>query len=239
MCPRFRGVGLLALACRLSREERDAEEISTRVPPQGSRSVEGRTIGRRGRTRSRGEHADDLQLGRPRDDRLWAEARSDEQRSSGAGRGEEAHRRTRSRARGDEAGCGVVEGGGLPKRRFEAIAVMSSDGFSNQVACRVLDVSESGFYAWRDRPPSTRSIRHLWLTDIIADVHAASRGTYGARRVHAELTLGRGLTVGDNAVEMLMRRAGLKGVPVAGALVPSTRRRPRVISSTGTSLAAN
>jgi transposase InsO family protein len=43
-------------------------------------------------------------------------------------------------------------------------------------------------------------------------VHQASNGTYGARRVHAELTLGRGITVGHNAVEMLMARAGIQGV---------------------------
>jgi putative transposase len=43
-------------------------------------------------------------------------------------------------------------------------------------------------------------------------VHAASNGAYGARRVHAELTLGRGLLVGHNAVEMLMARAGIRGV---------------------------
>ena len=55
-------------------------------------------------------------------------------------------------------------------------------------------------------------MRHAWLTDLIAEVHTASRGVYGARRVHAELTLGRGVQVGHNAVEMLMRRAGLQGV---------------------------
>jgi putative transposase len=43
--------------------------------------------------------------------------------------------------------------------------------------------------------------------------HAGSEGTYGARRVHAELTLGLGVSVGHNAVEMLMRRAGLRGLP--------------------------
>ncbi|WP_089298551.1 IS3 family transposase [Actinoplanes regularis] len=47
----------------------------------------------------------------------------------------------------------------------------------------------------------------------IRAVHAASRGTYGALRVHAELQLGHGIVVGHNAVEMLMRRAGLKGLP--------------------------
>jgi putative transposase len=50
------------------------------------------------------------------------------------------------------------------------------------------------------------------LTDLIVEIHRASRGVYGARRVHAELTLGRGVHVGHGAVEMLMRRAGLAGV---------------------------
>ena len=71
----------------------------------------------------------------------------------------------------------------------------------------------SGYYAWLSRPPSARSLRHAWLTEQIHAVHMASRGTYGAARVHAELTLGHGILVGHNAVELLMRRAGLKGLP--------------------------
>ena len=63
------------------------------------------------------------------------------------------------------------------------------------------------------RPLSARSVRHAWLTDLIGQVHAASRGTYGAPRVHAELRIGRGITVGHNAVAMLMQRAGLRGLP--------------------------
>ncbi len=50
------------------------------------------------------------------------------------------------------------------------------------------------------------------LTDLIREVHAESNGTYGSQRVHAELTLGRGVLVGHNQVELLMRRAGLQGV---------------------------
>ncbi|WP_174315528.1 IS3 family transposase, partial [Nocardia gamkensis] len=52
---------------------------------------------------------------------------------------------------------------------------------------------------------------HAWLTDQIRVVHAASRGTYGAPRVHAEFTLGIGLGigVGYNQVELLMARAGI------------------------------
>jgi putative transposase len=83
---------------------------------------------------------------------------------------------------------------------------MAGEGLPVQVATRVLGVSESGRYDWRSRPPSVREIRHQWLTQQITAVHAASRGAYGARRVHAELVLGHGIRVGHNAVEMLMHR---------------------------------
>ena len=52
-----------------------------------------------------------------------------------------------------------------------------------------------------------------FLTEQIRAVHTASRGTYGARRVHAELTLGLGLAVGHGQVEMLMARAAIKELP--------------------------
>jgi hypothetical protein len=55
-------------------------------------------------------------------------------------------------------------------------------------------------------------VRHALLTDLIREVHLASRGTYGYRRVHAELTLGRGLVIAHGTVELLMARAGLAGV---------------------------
>jgi putative transposase len=89
---------------------------------------------------------------------------------------------------------------------------MAAEGRPIQVACRVLEVPESSYFDWRSRAPSARSIRHVWLTDMITQVHAASRGTYGHRRVHAGLTLGQGISVGHSAVEMLMRRAGIKGI---------------------------
>jgi putative transposase len=89
-----------------------------------------------------------------------------------------------------------------PKARFAAIAAMAEQGLPIHTACRVLGVSESGFHAWRGRAPSARSVRHAWLTDLIRQVHAASNGVYGARRVHDELTLGHGITVGHGAVEM-------------------------------------
>jgi transposase InsO family protein len=46
---------------------------------------------------------------------------------------------------------------------------------------------------------------------VIREVHAISYGNYGAKRVHAELVLGRGIQVGHNAVAMLMQRAEIVG----------------------------
>jgi len=103
---------------------------------------------------------------------------------------------------------------------------MAGERLPIEVACRVLDIPVSSFYARRDRPPSQRAIRHAWLTDLIRQIHRDSRGTYGARRVYAELTLGHGIAVGHNAVEMLMSRAGIRGV--------TGRRRPRRIAGVAT-----
>ena len=76
-------------------------------------------------------------------------------------------------------------------------------------SCHALAVSRSGYYAWAARAPSLRAIRHAWLTDVIGTIHQASRGTYGAPRVHADLVLGYGITIGHTTVSLLMRRAGL------------------------------
>ena len=89
---------------------------------------------------------------------------------------------------------------------------MAGEGLPVQLATRVLDVTDSGYYARRSRAPSARAIRHVWLTDQILAVQTASNGTYGARRVHADLTHGRGLVVGRGTVELLMARAGIRGV---------------------------
>ena len=96
---------------------------------------------------------------------------------------------------------------------------MAADRLPVQLASRVLNVSESGYYEWRGRAPSRRAVRHAWLTEQIQAVHHASHGTYGSRRVHAELTLGLGITIGHGAIELLMRRAGIRGLPGS--------RRPR------------
>ena len=89
---------------------------------------------------------------------------------------------------------------------------MAAEKLSVQLACRTLGVSESGYYEWRTRAPSPRALHHARVTTIITQIHADVRGVYGARRMHGELTLGRGVAVGRHAVAMLMRRAGVQGV---------------------------
>ena len=77
---------------------------------------------------------------------------------------------------------------------FRLVHEMAADGIPVAVACRVLNVSTSGFYEWRERPPSDRAVADAGLVETITDIHAGSRGTCGVRRVHAELRLGGRLT---------------------------------------------
>ncbi len=101
-----------------------------------------------------------------------------------------------------------------PKGRFQLVAELVNEAVPAKRACHELAVSRSGFYEWRRRAPSPRAIRHAWLSDIIGAVHEASRATYGGRRIHAELVHAQGIRVGYNTVSLLMRRAGLSGLPL-------------------------
>ena len=96
-----------------------------------------------------------------------------------------------------------------------------SEGLPIEVTCRVVGVSVSGFYMWKHRKPSARRCEAM-VADVIRQVHAESRQTYGARRVHAELVLGRKMTVARCTVELVMRRLGLAGLPGR----PSYRKIP-------------
>ncbi len=78
--------------------------------------------------------------------------------------------------------------------------------------CRVLGVSPSGYYAWRQRGSSRRTQQDAELLGRIRTVHIKSRGIYGAPRIHAELRRKHGVFCSRKRVARLMREAGLRGI---------------------------
>ena len=93
------------------------------------------------------------------------------------------------------------------------IDVLVDAGFKTKQSCRVLGVSSGGYYKYRNRPMPPAKLRREWLTALIKEVHAESRGTYGSRRVHAELTKGCGVYVSERLTAVLMHKAGIMGLP--------------------------
>ena len=75
--------------------------------------------------------------------------------------------------------------------------------------CRVLEVSRSGYYAWKARPAGVRQKRREELLEQIRQAHAESRCTYGSPRVHAEL-VDRRVKVCVNTVARLMKQAQIR-----------------------------
>ena len=80
-----------------------------------------------------------------------------------------------------------------------------------QTMCRAFGVSRAGFYAWRDREPSQRARNDAVLTTRIRTIHEASRESYGAPRIHAELKEA-GVGVGRKRIARLMKEEGLAGI---------------------------
>jgi putative transposase len=90
--------------------------------------------------------------------------------------------------------------------------------FEVRLMCRVLEVSPSGYYASRKRPPSWHALIDEVLMARVRIIHAESNETYGAPRVHRELQA-EGLPASPKRVARLMREEGLVARP---------RKRPRV-----------
>ena len=97
-------------------------------------------------------------------------------------------------------------------------------GYPVRMMCRLLQVSPSGYYAWRARPESLRGKRDRELMARIRRVHEASKGVYGSPRVHAEL-VAEGIRVGRHKVARLMRLERLRGCPKRRFRV-TTQREP-------------
>ena len=101
--------------------------------------------------------------------------------------------------------------------------------WSVRLMCRVLDVSASGYYAWRSRPESARSAANRKLLSDVRRLHGEHHGRYGTLhphstdalhrwnlggfrpRIHATLR-GEGRTASRGRVERLMRRHGIRAL---------------------------
>lgn len=80
------------------------------------------------------------------------------------------------------------------------------------VMCRALDVSESGYYAWRERPASEHEREDARLSALIQQIFADHRQVYGSPRIHAVLAE-QGIHVGRKRVVRLMQALGLSALP--------------------------
>ena len=106
------------------------------------------------------------------------------------------------------------------------IAALAGQGYDVKRCCRILGVAPSGYFGWRSRSPSAMELRREWLGGLIEEIHAASRGVYGYRRIRAELRLGRQIVVSRKRVHKLMAELRLKGLP--------TRKQRRSLANLAT-----
>ena len=81
--------------------------------------------------------------------------------------------------------------------------------YPTAIACEVLEVSRSGYYAWRQRPDSNRAKRREELALQIQRVHDENRRVYGSPRIFKELKL-QGQRVSENTVADIMKERNIR-----------------------------
>ena len=94
-----------------------------------------------------------------------------------------------------------------------------ADEFPIARVCKVMKMSESGYYAWLNREASPREQSNQKLKARIQAVWERFQRCYGAPRIHAELQ-SQGQVVGKNRVARLMQALGIRGKG-------GQKRRPR------------
>lgn len=88
------------------------------------------------------------------------------------------------------------------------------EAYSVRMMCRLLKVSPSGYYDWRDRPASRREQDNARLLEQIRSIHAQSDSVYGSPKIwEALVRCGDGCS--QNRVARIMRAARLQGIPAA------------------------
>ncbi|TXS74310.1 IS3 family transposase [Streptomyces sp. me109] len=128
------------------------------------------------------------------------------------GRLRKAEKGVGARAGDPAPGGGLFRQGDEVKTRRWDFVSAHAETFGVQRICRVLRVSRSGYYRWiaGAKTRQERQAADDALLVEIREVHTEHKGTYGVRRVHAELR-GFGRTVNRKRIERLMRRHGIEG----------------------------
>lgn len=110
------------------------------------------------------------------------------------------------------------------------------DQYTIKQLCRVLQVSKSGFYAWRQRKPSSRAHRTALIHQSVEQVFKESHGIYGSYKIAQELKKDERLEVAcRNTVAKAMRELGLKSrvrkkfTPTTTVNDPTKKPAPNVL----------
>ena len=90
-----------------------------------------------------------------------------------------------------------------------ALIDQAKEQFPVQRLCSVLGVSQSGYFAWKDRPACRRQHEDLVLLAHARSAFALSNGTYGSPRMTRELQ-DNGFAVGRRRTARLMRENDIK-----------------------------
>lgn len=88
--------------------------------------------------------------------------------------------------------------------KFEMVEELRHEEVAVNLACKTIEVSRSGYYAWLNRPESVRSIENQNLLSQILKIHEKTKQTYGSPRMTEEL-VGGGFTCSENRIAKLMR----------------------------------
>jgi transposase InsO family protein len=102
-----------------------------------------------------------------------------------------------------------------------------AERFAASRVCELLEVSRSGFYAWRTGEESLREERDRELVPVIREVFWHHRRRYGARRVAVELS-SRGIACGVARVARLLKTQGLQAIQPKSFKPRTTESRHRL-----------
>jgi putative transposase len=102
-----------------------------------------------------------------------------------------------------------------------------SEGFRSSKVCDVLEVSRSGFYAWRSGQESQREVRDRELIPWVSAVFWRHRRRYGARRITVELA-SQGIACGVARVARLLKTQGFQAIQPRSYKPRTTESRHRL-----------